>query len=39
MANLGAEPMFMTAEQFDAFLLQEHDTLGKVMRKAGVPSR
>jgi tripartite-type tricarboxylate transporter receptor subunit TctC len=39
LANLGAEPMFMTAEQFDAFLAQEHDTLGKVMRKAGVPSR
>jgi tripartite-type tricarboxylate transporter receptor subunit TctC len=39
LANLGAEPMFMTAEQFDAFLAQEHDTLGKVMRKVGVPSR
>lgn len=39
IANLGADPMFMTAEQFDVFLAQEHDTLGKVMRKAGVPSR
>lgn len=39
IANLGAEPMPMTAEQFDAFLAQEHDVLGKVMRKAGVPSR
>ncbi|MGZ5650613.1 MAG: Bug family tripartite tricarboxylate transporter substrate binding protein [Usitatibacter sp.] len=38
IANLGAEPMFMTAEQFDAFLAQEHETLGKVMRSAGVPS-
>jgi tripartite-type tricarboxylate transporter receptor subunit TctC len=39
LANLGAEPMFMTAEKFDAFLSQEHDVLGKVMREAGVPSR
>jgi tripartite-type tricarboxylate transporter receptor subunit TctC len=39
IANLGAEPMFMTPEQFDAFLAQEHDALGKVMRKAGVQSR
>ena len=38
IANLGAEPMLMKAEQFDAFLAQEHDVLGKVMRKAGVPA-
>ena len=37
-ANLGAVPMPMKAEQFDAFLAREHDVLGKVMRKAGVPS-
>lgn len=34
LANLGAEPMPMTAEEFDAFLRQEHDALGKVMRAA-----
>jgi len=39
IANLGADPMFMTAEKFDAFLAQEHDALGKVMRKASTPGR
>ena len=39
IANLGAEPMPMKAEQFDAFLAGEHEALGKVMRKAGVPAR
>ena len=39
IANLGAEPMAMTPGQFDAFLAQEHDALGKVMRNAGVQGR
>jgi tripartite-type tricarboxylate transporter receptor subunit TctC len=34
LANLGAEPMPMTPEQFDAFLRSEHDELGKIMRAA-----
>jgi tripartite-type tricarboxylate transporter receptor subunit TctC len=34
LANLGAEPMPMTAEKFDAFLREEHDVLGKVMKAA-----
>jgi tripartite-type tricarboxylate transporter receptor subunit TctC len=34
MSNLGAEPMPMTSEQLDAFLKEEHDTLGRVMRSA-----
>jgi tripartite-type tricarboxylate transporter receptor subunit TctC len=34
MANLGAEPMPMTADQLDAFLRDEHDVLGKIMRAA-----
>jgi len=38
LAKLGAEPMFMAPEKFDVFLAQEHDVLGKVMRKAGVKS-
>ena len=32
--SLGAEPMPMDPEKFDAFLRSEHDTLGKVMRAA-----
>ena len=35
LANLGAEPMPMTAEKFDAFIGQQYDELGKVMRAAG----
>ncbi|HWH41319.1 MAG TPA: tripartite tricarboxylate transporter substrate binding protein [Usitatibacter sp.] len=34
MANLGAEPMPMTSDQLDAFLRDEHDVLGKIMRSA-----
>ena len=34
MSNLGAEPMPMTPEQLDAFLKEQHETLGKVMRSA-----
>jgi tripartite-type tricarboxylate transporter receptor subunit TctC len=36
LANLGAEAMPMSPEQFDSFIRQEHETLGKVMREAGV---
>ena len=35
LANLGAEPMPMTPEKFDAFIQQQYDELGKVMRAAG----
>jgi tripartite-type tricarboxylate transporter receptor subunit TctC len=35
LANLGAEPITMTPEQFDTFIRQEHAVLGKVMRDAG----
>ena len=35
LANLGAEPMPMTAEKFDAFIQQQYDELGRVMRAAG----
>ena len=34
LANLGAEPMPMTAEKFDTFIQQQYDELGKVMRAA-----
>ena len=34
LENLGAEPMPMDPEKFDAFLRSEHDTLGKVMQAA-----
>jgi hypothetical protein len=34
-AKLGGEPMFMSAPQFDAFIRQEYELLGKVMRDAG----
>lgn len=34
MANLGAEPMPMTADQLDVFLKEEHDVLGKIMKAA-----
>jgi tripartite-type tricarboxylate transporter receptor subunit TctC len=35
LAKLGAEPMSMTPGAFDAFIRQEHDELGRVMREAG----
>jgi len=34
LENLGAEPMPMDPDKFDAFLRSEHDTLGKVMQAA-----
>ncbi len=35
LAKLGGEPMSMSAPQFDAFIGQEYEVLGKVMRDAG----
>ena len=35
LANLGAEPMPMTADKFDAFIREQYDELGKVMQAAG----
>ena len=35
MANLGAEAMPMSPEQFDAYIKDEFNTLGAVMRAAG----
>jgi tripartite-type tricarboxylate transporter receptor subunit TctC len=35
LAKLGADPMIMTPERFDAFLRDEYQVLGKVMRDAG----
>ena len=36
LTNLGAEPMPMSPEQFDAFMREELATLGKLLRDAGV---
>jgi len=36
LRGLGAEPMPMTPEAFDAFLRREFDELGRVMKAAGV---
>jgi tripartite-type tricarboxylate transporter receptor subunit TctC len=35
LARLGAEPMTMSPERFDAFMRKEHAVLGKIMRDAG----
>jgi tripartite-type tricarboxylate transporter receptor subunit TctC len=35
LAKLGAEPMAMTPAEFDRFIREQHDLLGKVMRDAG----
>jgi tripartite-type tricarboxylate transporter receptor subunit TctC len=35
LAKLGAEPMIMAPAAFDAFIREQHDVLGKVMRDAG----
>lgn len=35
LAKLGGEPMSMKPEQFDEFIRQQYDALGKVMRDAG----
>jgi tripartite-type tricarboxylate transporter receptor subunit TctC len=34
MATLGAEPMPMSPDQFDAYIKDEYATLGAVMRSA-----
>jgi tripartite-type tricarboxylate transporter receptor subunit TctC len=34
MATLGAEPMPMSPDQFDAYIKDEYNTLGAVMRSA-----
>jgi tripartite-type tricarboxylate transporter receptor subunit TctC len=34
LESLGAEPMLMDPEKFDAFLRSEHDVLGQVMKAA-----
>jgi tripartite-type tricarboxylate transporter receptor subunit TctC len=39
LAKLGAEPMAMTPEQFDAFLREEFGVLGEVMRASGVKAQ
>jgi len=39
LANLGNEAMFMSPAQFDAFLREEHNVLGAVMRSAGVKAQ
>jgi len=35
LAKLGAEPLIMAPAAFDAFIREQHDVLGKVMRDAG----
>lgn len=39
LANLGAEAMPMSAEQFDAFIRAQYDDLGKVMQAAGAKAK
>jgi tripartite-type tricarboxylate transporter receptor subunit TctC len=39
LAKLGAEPMAMSAEQFDSFIRDEHAVLGEVMRASGVKAQ
>jgi tripartite-type tricarboxylate transporter receptor subunit TctC len=39
LAKLGAEPMTMSPQQFDAFLKEEYAVLGEVMRAAGVKAQ
>jgi tripartite-type tricarboxylate transporter receptor subunit TctC len=36
LANLGAEPMLMRPEQFDSYMSEQLNTLGGVLRAAGV---
>ena len=36
LANLGAEPMAMAADQYDRFLREEFNVLGEVMKGSGV---
>ena len=39
LSKLGAEPMSMTPEQYDAFLREEFNVLGDVMRASGVKAQ
>jgi tripartite-type tricarboxylate transporter receptor subunit TctC len=39
LAKLGAEPLAMSPEQFDAFLKEEYAVLGEVMRASGVKAQ
>ena len=39
LAKLGAEPMAMSPEQFDAFLREEFNVLGDMMRASGVKAQ
>jgi tripartite-type tricarboxylate transporter receptor subunit TctC len=39
LAKLGAEPMSMSPQQFDAFLKEEYSVLGEVMRASGVKAQ
>ncbi len=39
LATLGAEPMLMSAEQFDTYLREEFNVLGDVMRASGVKAQ
>jgi tripartite-type tricarboxylate transporter receptor subunit TctC len=36
LAKMGAEPMPMSAEQYDAFIRQQYEELGRVMKASGV---
>ena len=38
-AKIGAEPMLMSPEQYDAFLREEYNVLGEVMRASGVKAQ
>src|SRR5262245_27343579 len=39
LANLGNEALFMSPDQFDAFLKEEYTVLGEVMRASGVKAQ
>ena len=39
LLKLGAEPMLMSPEQYDAFLREEYNVLGDVMRASGVKAQ
>jgi tripartite-type tricarboxylate transporter receptor subunit TctC len=39
LAKLGAEPMTMSPQQFDAFLKEQYAVLGEVMRASGVKAQ
>jgi tripartite-type tricarboxylate transporter receptor subunit TctC len=39
LLKLGAEPMLMSPEQYGAFLREEYNVLGEVMRASGVKAQ